>query len=103
MIQEVGNKLFFTDVDKVTNALAKSNKRIMSPNYMKAGMGDGGPCHPRDNIALRWLAKNLNLGYDMFETIMTAREKQAENMAIDILLYGKNIGSLQTHLKKTRS
>ena len=39
----------------------------------------------------------------MFETIMTAREKQAENMAIDILLYGKNIGSHQTHLKKTRS
>ena len=100
MIQEVGNKLFFTDVDKVTNALAKSNKRIMSPNYMKAGMGDGGPCHPRDNIALRWLAKNLNLGYDMFETIMTAREKQAENMAIDILLYGKNIRFSSNSFKK---
>ena len=100
MIQEIGNKLFFTDVDKVTNALAKSNKRIMSPNYMKAGMGDGGPCHPRDNIALRWLAKNLNLGYDMFETIMTAREKQAENMAIDILLYGKNIRFSSNSFKK---
>ena len=100
MIQEVGNKLFFTDVDNVTNALAKSNKRIMSPNYMKAGMGDGGPCHPRDNIALRWLAKNLNLGYDMFETIMTAREKQAENMAIDILLYGKNIRFSSNSFKK---
>ena len=100
MIQEVGNKLFFTDIDKVTNALAKSNKRIMSPNYMKAGMGDGGPCHPRDNIALRWLAKNLNLGYDMFETIMTAREKQAENMAIDILLYGKNIRFSSNSFKK---
>ena len=46
---------------------------------MKAGMGDGGACHPRDNIALRWLAKELDLGYDIFETIMTAREKQAEN------------------------
>ena len=28
---------------------------------MKAGMGDGGACHPRDNIALRWLAKELSL------------------------------------------
>ena len=100
MIQEVGNKLFFTNVDKVTNALAKSDMRIMGPNYMKAGMGDGGPCHPRDNIALRWLAKNLNLGYDMFETIMTAREKQAENMAIDILLYGKNIRFSSNSFKK---
>ena len=58
---------------------------------MKAGMGDGGACHPRDNIALRWLAKQLNLGYDLFESIMSAREKQAENMAKEILKHGKNI------------
>jgi UDP-glucose 6-dehydrogenase len=58
---------------------------------MKAGMGDGGACHPRDNIALRWLAKDLGLGYDLFESIMTAREKQAENMAKEILKHGKNV------------
>jgi UDP-glucose 6-dehydrogenase len=58
---------------------------------MKAGMGDGGACHPRDNIALRWLAKELDLGYDLFESIMSAREKQAENMAKTILKHGKNI------------
>jgi len=58
---------------------------------MKAGMGDGGACHPRDNIALRWLAKKLDLGYDLFESIMTAREKQAENMAREILKYGQKI------------
>ena len=54
-------------------------------------MGDGGACHPRDNIALRWLAKDLGLGYDMFETIMTAREKQAENMAKAILAHGNDV------------
>lgn len=58
---------------------------------MKAGMGDGGSCHPRDNIALRWLAKELDLGYDLFEAIMTARETQAENMAKAILSHGKNV------------
>jgi len=91
MIQDVSQKLGHMNVDKVTQALAKSTKRIVSPAYMKAGMGDGGACHPRDNIALRWLAKELDLGYDMFETIMTAREKQAENMALAILEHGKNI------------
>ena len=91
MMQDVANKLGHMDVDKVTQALAKSTKRIMSPAYMKAGMGDGGACHPRDNIALRWLAKELDLGYDMFETIMTAREKQAENMAKEILTHGENV------------
>ena len=91
MIQDVSQKLGHMDVDKVTQALAKSTKRIVSPAYMKAGMGDGGACHPRDNIALRWLAKDLDLGYDMFETIMTAREQQAENMAKAILEHGENI------------
>ena len=91
MIQDVAHKLGHMDVDKVTQALAKSTKRIVSPAYMKAGMGDGGACHPRDNIALRWLAKDLDLGYDMFETIMTAREQQAENMAKAILTHGNNV------------
>jgi UDPglucose 6-dehydrogenase len=91
MIQDVAHKLGNMNVDVVTNALAKSTKRITSPAYMKAGMGDGGACHPRDNIALRWLAKELSLGYDMFESIMTAREKQAETMALAILKHGKNV------------
>jgi len=91
MIQDVAHKLGNMDVDKVTQALAKSTKRIVSPAYMKAGMGDGGACHPRDNIALRWLAKDLGLGYDMFESIMTAREQQAESMAKAILEHGNGV------------
>ena len=91
MIQDVAHRLGNMDVDRVTQALAKSTKRIVSPAYMKAGMGDGGACHPRDNIALRWLAKSLDLGYDMFESIMTAREQQAETMARAILEHGENI------------
>jgi UDPglucose 6-dehydrogenase len=91
MIQDVAHRMGNINVDTVTQALAKSTQRIVSPAYMKAGMGDGGACHPRDNIALRWLAKELDLGYDMFETIMTAREQQAENMALAILEHGSNI------------
>ena len=91
MVQDVAQKLGNMNVDVVTKALAKSTQRINSPAYMKAGMGDGGACHPRDNIALRWLAKDIGLGYDLFESIMTAREKQAENMALEILKHGKNI------------
>ena len=91
MIQDVAHSLGNMNVDTVTQALAKSTKRIVSPAYMKAGMGDGGACHPRDNIALRWLAKELDLGYDMFESIMTAREKQAETMAKAILEHGNHV------------
>jgi UDPglucose 6-dehydrogenase len=69
------------NVDVVTDALAQSTMRIMGPKYMTAGMGDAGACHPRDNIALRWLAEEYNIGYDMFDTIMHAREVQAKNLA----------------------
>lgn len=81
MIQDVAERQGNINVDVVTTALANSTMRIMGPQYMKAGMGDGGACHPRDNIALRYLAKELNLGYDLFDSIMTAREIQAKNIA----------------------
>jgi UDPglucose 6-dehydrogenase len=81
MIQDFAMKIGNINVDVVTNALARSTMRIMGPKYMTAGMGDAGACHPRDNIALRWLAQEYDLGYDMFDTIMRAREVQAENLA----------------------
>ncbi len=81
MIQDVAMKNGNINVDIVTDALAQSTTRIMSSKYMTAGMGDSGPCHPRDNIALRWLAEELELGYDIFNTVMQAREQQAQNIA----------------------
>lgn len=81
MIQDVAEKNGNMNVDVVTGALERSTQRIISKAYLKAGMGDGGGCHPRDNIALRWMAKKLDLGYDLFDTIMRSREVQSENIA----------------------
>ena len=81
MIQDVAEKNGNMDVDVVTGALSRSTMRIISDMYMTAGMGDGGGCHPRDNIALRWMAEELNIGYDIFDTIMAARDIQAKNIA----------------------
>jgi UDPglucose 6-dehydrogenase len=91
MMQDVAQKQGNINVDVVTKALADSTMRIISKAYMKAGMGDGGACHPRDNIALRYMAKELGLGYDIFDAVMNAREIQAENMAIEILKHGQRI------------
>jgi UDPglucose 6-dehydrogenase len=81
MIQDVAEKQGNIDVDVVTGALARSTQRIMGPKYMIAGGPDGGACHPRDNIALRWMAQDLQLGYDLFGSIMQAREAQTELLA----------------------
>ncbi len=81
MIQDFAMKIGHINVDVVTDALARSTMRIMGPKYMTAGMGDAGACHPRDNIALRWLAQEYDIGYDLFDTVMHAREIQAKNLA----------------------
>jgi UDPglucose 6-dehydrogenase len=81
MVQDFAMKIGNINVDVVTTALARSTMRIMGPKYMTAGMGDAGACHPRDNIALRWLAQEYEIGYDLFDTVMHAREIQARNLA----------------------
>jgi UDPglucose 6-dehydrogenase len=81
MIQDFAMRIGNINVDVVTDALSRSTMRIMGPKYMTAGMGDAGACHPRDNIALRWLAEEYDIGYDLFDTVMHAREIQAKNLA----------------------
>ena len=69
------------DVDDLVDALSLADKRLLSPAYLRGGMGDGGGCHPRDNIALSWLAREQNLSYDLFEALMACRERQTEWLA----------------------
>jgi UDPglucose 6-dehydrogenase len=95
MIQDVAEKQGNINAELVCDALANSGRRIMGPGYMKPGMGDGGACHPRDNIALRWMAENLGLGYDLFDAVMRSREVQAENMA-DLLVDWSRCGAGST-------
>lgn len=88
------------NVDDIFAALSMADRRIISNKYLKSGMGDGGGCHPRDNIALSWVAKQTGLSYDIFTSLMKAREahvewlidvveEQAERKKLPILLLGK--------------
>lgn len=69
------------NVDDVTDALSLATKRILSPKYMSAGMGDGGNCHPRDGIAMAHIARQLNLAADPFSFVVRAREAQSRFLA----------------------
>ena len=90
MIQDVAEKNGNIDVDVVTDALKAATQRITGPKYLTAGMGDAGACHPRDNIALRYLAERLDLGYDLFHTFMASRDQQAKNMALKLVSLAKH-------------
>ena len=80
-IMELCHKLPNTNCDTVMDALFLADKRLISKTYLRGGMGDGGGCHPRDNIALSWLSQNLGVQYNWYDSIMTAREKQTEFLA----------------------
>lgn len=69
------------NVDDVTNALGAATDRIISKKYLRGGMPDAGPCHPRDIIALAWLAQELHLSYDFFGSMVYSREAQAAFIA----------------------
>jgi UDPglucose 6-dehydrogenase len=65
------------DCDDVADALAKATDRVVSAKYMRGGMGDGGHCHPRDLIAMSWLAQRLGLSTDVLGYMARAREAQS--------------------------
>jgi len=80
-LMEICHHIHGADVDDITNALKIATDRIISTKYLTAGMGDGGGCHPRDNIALSWLSNELGLSYNWFDGIMRARENQTAWLA----------------------
>jgi UDPglucose 6-dehydrogenase len=80
-MMEMCHKLPGTDVDQVMEAIKLSTTRLISKAYLDGGMGDGGGCHPRDNIAMSWLARSLGLSFDWFGSVMRARECQSEWLA----------------------
>ena len=80
-IMEMCHHLPNTNVDDVTNALKMCDERIISDKYLSGGMGDGGGCHPRDNIALSWLSEKLGMSYNWFDNIMMQRELQTDWLA----------------------
>ena len=72
-------------VDNVMGALKMADDRLISTRYLSGGMGDGGGCHPRDNIAMSWLGEKINISFNFFEHLMDGREKQTEFLA-DLML-----------------
>ena len=101
-IMEMSHKLPGCNCDEIMNALKMGTERLISNKYLNGGMGDGGGCHPRDNIALSWLSREVDMSFDWFEAAMMQREKQTEwlasliieqkkqNMQLPIIILGKS-------------
>jgi len=84
-VMEICHKIGNANCDRVSYALGQATDRIISSKYMFGGMGDGGACHPRDNIAMSYLCEQLGIAYDPFSFIMRIRTEQARYLA-DLVL-----------------
>jgi len=73
------------DIDKVTKTLAAATKRIWNgERYTYGGMGDGGSCHPKENLALAYLADKIGMSFNWWKMNMVCREKQTRWLADEI-------------------
>lgn len=68
------------DGHQVMAILSRATRRIVSPAYMRPGLGDGGACHPRDQIAMSWLAQQHGV-FDLFGALIAQREAHSEWVA----------------------
>lgn len=88
-VMELSHKLDNINCDNVMKGLFMADQRLISTKYLIGGMGDGGGCHPRDNIALSWLAKEVDLSFDWYSNLMSCRENQTEWLC-DLLIEKKS-------------
>jgi UDPglucose 6-dehydrogenase len=65
MLARICEVLPDADVDVVTNTLGLDSR--IGARYLKGAVGYGGPCFPRDNVALAALAKELGAPADLAE------------------------------------
>lgn len=79
MLGELCDRPPGADADAVTQALGRDSR--IGPKYLKAALGYGGPCFPRDNVALAALARSLGATADIAEATDAINRRQADRVA----------------------
>jgi UDPglucose 6-dehydrogenase len=79
MISEICGQLPEADVDVVTTALGKDSR--IGGKYLKGATGYGGPCFPRDNVALSVFARSLGVSPDVAEATDRVNRRQFDRLA----------------------
>jgi UDPglucose 6-dehydrogenase len=74
MLAHICERMPGGDVDTVTGAIGRDTR--IGVKYLKGAAGYGGPCFPRDNLAMSALARGLGLEAALAET--TDRRNRAE-------------------------
>jgi len=78
MLAELCEHLEGGDVDAVTSALGMDTR--IGSKYLKGSLGFGGPCFPRDNVALMTLATRLGVPVPLPQATDRINNRQVERL-----------------------
>ncbi len=78
MLAEICEKLEGADVDVVTNALGMDSR--IGGKYLRGGPGFGGPCFPRDNLALLYLSQKAGAPSLIAQATQETNRRQNERL-----------------------
>lgn len=95
MIARICEKIPGADVDVVTGALGQDSR--IGTKYLKGAISYGGPCFPRDNIALSTLAEQIGARSDIAKATDTFNRLQINLLADKVQEYlpkGGKVGVL---------
>jgi UDPglucose 6-dehydrogenase len=79
MLARICERVPGSSVDAVTGALGMDSR--IGPRYLKGAISYGGPCFPRDNIALASLAKRVEAPADIAEATDSFNKRQLRWLA----------------------
>lgn len=94
MLGAVCEALPESDVDVVTKAIGLDSR--IGQKYLKAAVAFGGPCFPRDNVAFRAMAQDLEVPVDLAQATQKVNDFQPKRLMALIKKFnqGKRIGIL---------
>jgi UDPglucose 6-dehydrogenase len=78
MLADICDRLPGADVDVVTRAVGADSR--IGAKYLKGAIGYGGPCFPRDNVALAALARSIGANPDLAEATDRVNRYQIERV-----------------------
>src|ERR687897_441272 len=91
-INEIANVCEATGADVVQVAAGVGLDRRIGPSFLRAGIGYGGSCFPKDSLALKQLAANSGYHFQLLNAVIEVNELQKRRV----------IGKLQEHLGTLR-
>lgn len=91
-LAELCEQLPGASVDVVTGALGLDSR--IGTRYLKGGLGYGGPCFPRDNLALSFLARQVGRRAMLAECTDEANRGQGDRIAELVRAHSKPYASI---------